>query len=110
MAVTEAILDRQRAEREALERGLLDMAASLKQSSLEFGATLEQDKDVLGAAGTGLDKTGRGMDAATRRMGTVRRMAEGEGWWGRMLLYAWIYGLMLLCLLIVAVGPKLRFR
>jgi len=36
-------------------------------------------------------------------------MTEGKGWWGRMILYAWVYGLMLSLVLLVFVMPKLRF-
>lgn len=57
----------------------------------------------------GLDKNVTGMDAAGRRMGMLRRMTEGRGWWGRMLMYAWIIGLWLVAVFIVYLGPKLRF-
>lgn len=49
------------------------------------------------------------MEAVTRRAGVLRRMAEGEGWWGRLRLYVLVYGLMVVCVLVVGVGPKLRF-
>nr|XP_036575362.1 Protein transport protein use1 [Colletotrichum truncatum]KAF6781920.1 Protein transport protein use1 [Colletotrichum truncatum] len=108
-ATAEAILDQQRAEQDALSESILKMASSLKASSQRFSNTLEQDKNVLSRAGEGMEKTERGMDAASRRMGTLRKMTEGKGWWGRMMLYAWVYGLMVALVLLVFVMPKLRF-
>jgi hypothetical protein len=49
------------------------------------------------------------MDAASRRMGTLRKMTEGKGWFARMKLYGLIFGLWLVAFLIVFVGPKIRF-
>lgn len=109
VAASEAVLDRQRAEQEELASSLLSMAAALKQSSRAFGASLEAEQDVLRDAGSGLDKTAGGMEAAHRRMGTLTRMAEGQGWWGRILLYVWIAGLMVAMLVVVFATPKLRF-
>jgi len=57
----------------------------------------------------GLDKNTTGMEAAGKRMGLLKRMSEGKGWWGRMMLYAWIAGLWVVAILLVFVGPKLRF-
>jgi hypothetical protein len=78
-------------------------------SSHAFTATLEEDKEVVERAGQGMNKTGEKMDAVTQRMGTLQRMTEGEGWWGRMRLYAQVYGLMVILVLLVFVLPKLRF-
>jgi hypothetical protein len=49
------------------------------------------------------------MEAASKRIGMLRRMSEGKGWWGRIMLYAWIFGLWIVAILLVFVGPKLRF-
>ena len=57
----------------------------------------------------GLDKNTSGLDAAQKRMGYLRRMTEGRGWRGRMMMYAWIGGLMFVALFIVGFLPKLRF-
>ncbi|ROT42842.1 synaptobrevin [Sodiomyces alkalinus F11] len=108
-ATTEAILDHQRAEQDVLSDSILKMASALKMSSQRFSSTLEEDKAVLSRAGDGMDRTEKSMGAASRRMGTLRRMTEGKGWWGRMMLYAWIYGLMVALILLVFVLPKLRF-
>ncbi|KAM0284855.1 hypothetical protein ACHAQH_001776 [Verticillium albo-atrum] len=108
-ATAEAILDHQRAEQDALSGSILKMASALKASSQRFSTTLEEDKALLGRAGEGMDRTEKGMDAASRRMGALKRMTEGKGWYGRMILYAWVYGLMIALVLLVFVLPKLRF-
>ncbi|OAQ99641.1 hypothetical protein LLEC1_03336 [Akanthomyces lecanii] len=108
-ATAEAILDQQRAEQDALSDSILKMAGALKASSKKFSTTLEADKEAVARASEGMSKTEQSMEAARGRMGTLRKMTEGKGWWGRMLLYAWIYGLMLFLVLLVFVFPKLRF-
>ncbi|OAA71356.1 hypothetical protein ISF_01907 [Cordyceps fumosorosea ARSEF 2679] len=108
-ATAEAILDQQRAEQDALSASILEMAGALKASSHRFSSTLEADREAVGRASEGMSKTEQSMEAARGRMGTLRRMTEGKGWWGRMILYAWIYGLMLVLVLLVFVFPKLRF-
>ena len=106
---TEAILDHQRQEQDELSESILKMAEDLKQSSLQFAEALEEDTEILSKAGEGLDKNERGLDAAARRMSTLTRMTEGKGWWGRVILYAWVYGLMVFLVVLVFVLPKLRF-
>ena len=106
---TEAILDHQRQEQDELSESILKMAEDLKQSSLQFAEALEEDTEILSKTGEGLDKNERGLEAAARRMGTLRKMTEGKGWWGRVILYAWVYGLMLFLVVLVFVLPKLRF-
>ncbi|KAK0109657.1 hypothetical protein ONS95_002338 [Cadophora gregata] len=108
-ATTEAMLTHNRTEQEQLTGSLLAMASALKESSRAFATSLEEEKSVLDNATTGLDKNELGLEAAQRRMGYLRTMTEGKGWWGRMLMYAWIAGLMVLAILIVFVMPKLRF-
>ncbi|KAK0670608.1 hypothetical protein QBC41DRAFT_317377 [Cercophora samala] len=109
VTTTEAILDHQRAEQDALSESILQLATQLKASSQAFSMSLEEDKEVVEKAGEGMNKTGEGMDAVTRRMTMLQRMTEGEGWWGRMRLYAIVYGLMVVLVLVVFVMPKLRF-
>lgn len=108
-ATAEALLDRQRSEQEALSESILQMAGALKSSSQRFSDTLEADKDVVGRASEGMDKTEQSMEAARGRMGTLKRMTEGKGYIGRLKLYAMVYGLMLVCFLVVFFMPKLRF-
>lgn len=109
LAKTEAHLSHDRNEQESLTTSLLEMAKQLKQQSIHFGNTLEGDKGVLDRAVSGLDQNTQGMDAASRTMGTLRRMTEGRGFFGRMKLYGMIGGLWVAAILIVFLGPKIRF-
>ena len=109
LSQSETLLTHNRTEQENLTTGLLGLARALKESSVNFGAALEGEKDVLERAEGGLDKSAQGMEAAERKMGTLRRMSEGQGWWGRIKLYGMIFGLWIACFLFVFVGPKLRF-
>ncbi|KAL4743333.1 hypothetical protein BDV11DRAFT_202050 [Aspergillus similis] len=92
-ADTEEALATDRLEQENLTSSLLDLATQLKTSSQQFQASLEAEKSVLARAAEGLDRTTGNLAAAERRMGMLRRMTEGKGWWGRMMLYAWIFAL-----------------
>ena len=108
-ATAEAILDHQRAEQEALVDNILQYASALRDSSQRFNDTLEKDKAVLDRAAEGMNRAETGIEAARRRMNVLTKMTEGKGWWGRMLLFAWVYGLMVVLILVVFVLPKLRF-
>lgn len=108
-ATAEAILENQKAEQDDLSRSILQLASALKHSSKRFAVTLEADKDVLEKTGEGINKAEQSMRSAAGRMGKLRQMTEGKGWWGRMILYAWVYGLMLGLVLLVFLMPKLRF-
>lgn len=109
ISTSEAILDHQRKEQEAVTEDLLHMASQLKLSSQKFGAALQEDTEVLTHAGQGLSKNELSLEAAARKMGAITKMTEGKGWWGRIMLYAWIYGIMVILVLVVFVLPKLRF-
>lgn len=106
---TDAVFTAQRSEQEDLTSSLLTLATQLKDSSKSFHSLLENDKSALERAAVGIDKTSSTMEAAGRQMGMLRKMSEGKGWWGRMMLYAWIFGLWVVAILIVFVGPKMRF-
>ena len=106
---TEKLLAHHRLEQEDLTASLYTMAQALKASSQAFASSLELEKDVVDRATDTLSKNTTGMEAAEKRMGTLRRMTEGRGWWGRMLLYAYIMGMMAIAIFIVAFLPKLRF-
>ncbi|PSS25087.1 hypothetical protein M430DRAFT_114495 [Amorphotheca resinae ATCC 22711] len=108
-ATTEALLTHNRTEQESLTNSLLNMAQALKASSHSFASSLEEEKDILNRATEGLDKNELGLEAAQRRMGFLRKYTEGKGWWGRMMMYVWIAGLMVIALIIVFVLPKVRF-
>ncbi|KAG7009783.1 hypothetical protein G7Y79_00001g000550 [Physcia stellaris] len=92
-----------------LTSALTSMASQLKANSLRFSQSLEADKAAMEQASESLDKNAEGMSTAGKRMGLLRRMNEGQGWWGRMMLYAWIGGLWVLATGLVFVGPKFRF-
>ncbi|KAK4634854.1 hypothetical protein CLAFUW4_00135 [Fulvia fulva] len=106
---TESLMSHNRTEQETLTSGLLGLAQALKESSLQFGASLEADKEVTKRAEGALDKGQQSMEAAQSKIGVLRRMSEGQGWIGRMKLYAMVFGLWVACFLLVFVGPKIRF-
>jgi hypothetical protein len=109
LTTTEAVLDHQRQEQEFLSESILQLARNLKQSTLSFAEAIETDKEAVDRAGEGLNQNERGLDAAARRMSQLIQATEGKGWIGRMILYAWVYGLMLLLVVMVFALPKLRF-
>lgn len=96
-------------DQEALTTSLVSLAAQLKQQTRAFQFSLDQDKGLLNRALEGLDKNISGMEAASKNMQFLKRMSEGEGWFGRMKLYAIIFGMWVAAVLLVFVGPKLRF-
>ena len=96
-------------ERAAITSSLVSLAQQLKKSNIDMHDSLTADNEVMKRAGEGLDKNESGMEAAGKRMSMLSRMSEGQGWWGRMMLYAWIFGLWIGLILFVFVGPKLRF-
>jgi hypothetical protein len=104
LSKNETLLSHNRTEQENLTSGLLNLARALKESSMQFSSSLEAEKDVLKRAEGGLDKSSQGMEAAEKKMGTLRRMSEGQGWWGRMKLYVLIAVLWVACFLLVFVG------
>lgn len=106
---SEQTLSTHRQEQEDLTTSLLSLATQLKTSTKTFQSQLESEKSILARAVDGLDRTASNMEAAERRMGLLRRMTEGKGWWGRMMLYAWIFAGWVVAILIVFVGPKVRF-
>ncbi|KAL9629891.1 MAG: hypothetical protein Q9164_006676 [Protoblastenia rupestris] len=106
---TAAILQENDSEATNLTSSLLSLAKALKASSTQFSDSLAADDEALRRATEGLDKNERGLEAAGKRMGLLKRMSEGKGWWGRIMLYAWIGGLWVVAVLLVFVGPKLRF-
>lgn len=108
-SITESLLTDHRTEQEALTESLVSIAQQLRESTLTFSSALESEKDILENATTGLEKNVGGMESTQQKMGVLRRMTEGKGFLGRMMLYAWIFCLMVIAILIVGVAPKLRF-
>ncbi|POS87256.1 hypothetical protein EPUL_002154 [Erysiphe pulchra] len=108
-STAESLITHNRVEQEILTSSLLQMATMLKSSSQAFSSALEEEKDVLRNATQGIEKNELGLEAAQRRMGLLRTMTEGKGWWGRIIMYAWIFALAIGALFIVLVMPKIRF-
>lgn len=92
-----------------LSDSLVAMASQLKRQSQAMSASLETDKTWLSRASEGLEKNRGGMESAGRQMGMLRRMNEGTGFFGRLWLYGYIFGLWVVLVLFVFAGPKLRF-
>ncbi|KAL8679185.1 MAG: hypothetical protein Q9186_004530 [Xanthomendoza sp. 1 TL-2023] len=92
-----------------LTSSMVALVAQLKSSTLAFSSSLDLDNEALARAQEGLDKNESGMEVAGKRIGVLKRMSEGKGWWGRIMLYAWIGGLWIIALALVFVGPKFRF-
>jgi hypothetical protein len=105
----ESLLSANRGEQESITTSLVTLAQQLKLSAQNFSMSLESEKDVVDSAVQGLDRNVTGMDLAGKTMGTLKRLTEGQGWWGRMLLYAWIGGMWVVALVVVFILPKLRF-
>lgn len=108
-ATAEAIMDHHRTEQDKLTESMVGMARALKDSSRRFASSLQEDTDVLRAAGAGIERNENELRGVSGRMGALRRVTEGKGWWGRIILYAWIAGLSVAALVLVFVLPKLRF-
>ncbi|KAK4971203.1 hypothetical protein LTR28_013482 [Elasticomyces elasticus] len=110
---TETLLTHNQHEQETLEASLVAMASVLMSSAIQFGQSLESEKSILNRTVEALDKNVGGMEAAEKRMQTLRRVSGwGNGWWGwseRIRLYIGIAGLWVLAFLLVFVAPKLRF-
>ena len=108
LASHELKMSHNRHEQDTLTTSMLSLAQALKQSAQQMGVSIESEKDIMKRAEGGLDKSAQGMEAAERRMGMLRRMSEGRGWWGRVKLYGFIFALWVVCFLLVFLGPKLR--
>lgn len=106
---TEQTLTTHLHEQESLTTSLLSLASQLKSSSQSLQRSLEAEKPLLARAVEGLDRNVTGLEAAGQRMGMLRRMTEGRGWWGRVMMYMWIFVLWFVAVGIVFLGPKLRF-
>lgn len=106
---TAQLLESSSTEQMDLTSSMVSLVAQLKSSTLAFSSSLDLDNEALARAQEGLEKNETGMQAAGKRMGMLRRMSEGKGWWGRMMLYAWIGGLWIIAIMLVFIGPKFRF-
>ncbi|KIV83927.1 hypothetical protein PV11_05910 [Exophiala sideris] len=102
------LLDSSR-EQEDITVKLVDMAVRLKQQSKNMQFSLEQDKTFLGRATQAMEVSVSSMEAASKNMQFLKRMSEEEGLFGRLKLYAIIFGMWVAAFLLVFVCPKLRF-
>lgn len=96
-------------EHESITTNLLDMAAQLKQQARQTQFTLSEDKGLLSRALEGLDQNVAAMGIASKGMKTLQRMNEEQGFWGRLKLQLLIAGMWLVAVMLVFIGPKLRF-
>ncbi|KAJ2893758.1 hypothetical protein MKZ38_008278 [Zalerion maritima] len=125
-ATAEELAIRERQTQEAIASSLLQMARQLKASTQDIGVSLEEDKDVLEKAGQGMEMTQGGMEGAQKRMRDLQTTQSGGGVWGILggggggggwlggWLWEWkMYGIIailwVLLVLVVFVGPKIRF-
>lgn len=106
---TESLLAHNRTEQENLTNSLLQMATILKSSSQAFSSAIDEENNVLTNTVLGLSKNEQGIEIAQKRMSLLRTLTEGKGWWGRMLMYAWILALSIISIFVVFLMPKLRF-
>ena len=108
-ATTESTLLTSDRTHDSLTASLLSLTSQLKSQSLTFSSALSTDQTYLSRALSSLDSNISSMETAIKRMAFVRRMSEGQGWWGRIKLYVMIVGMWVGLVLLVFVGPKLRF-
>ncbi len=108
-SANDVLLEHHSSEQEALTSSLLTLAQALKASTLSFADSLEASNPLVDRASEALDGNVKGMEAAGLRMGMLRKMTEGRGWWSRLTLYAKIAVLAVVALVIVFILPKLRF-
>lgn len=106
---TETLMNHHAAEQENLSDALLSLATALKDSTFSFSESLDASNPLVDQATGALDKSAGGMEAAQKRTGMLRRMTEGKGKLGRIILYLWVGGLWVVLILIMFVMPKLRF-
>ncbi|KAK4947579.1 hypothetical protein LTR10_013525 [Elasticomyces elasticus] len=109
MQSTERTLLNSSREQEDITVKLVDMAVRLKQQSKNMQFSLEQDKTFLGRATQAMEVSVSSMEAASKNMQFLKRMSEEEGLFGRLKLYAIIFGMWVAAFLLVFVCPKLRF-
>ena len=106
---TAQLLESHDSEQTAITDSLLYLASQLKNSTLSFSENLDSSDSLVEGAVKNLDKNVTGMADAGKRMGALRRMTEGVGWWGRLSLYARVAVLWVVVILVGLVLPKLRF-
>jgi len=105
---TEKLLDTHREEQDDITINLLSMTKMLKQSSLEFGRSLEDESGYLNAAKEGLDRNTAGLHKAGEKMDNLRKNENVSFIWS-IIYMAIIVVLVFLTLFILFFAPKLRW-
>lgn len=105
---TTTLLEAHASTQEDLTSSLLDLARALNASTKSFSGSLEASNPLVDGATSALDRNVTGMEAAERRMGMLRRMTEGKGWFGRLSLWAWVAVGWVALLVVMFILPKLR--
>lgn len=95
-------------DQEALQTSLVSLAGMLKSSAQNMHEHLEKDRSILDVTLETMDRSTANMTQTGQRMGVLRRMSEGKGWWGRVLLYFLIAALWLVAVAVMLLLPKLR--
>ena len=101
------LLEAHDTEQESLTSSLVQLAGALKASTQSFSTKLEESNPLLDKTVKGLEGNVEGMQNTSTRMGTLRRMSEGKGWFGRMGLYAIIAGLAVVVVLEALFLPRI---
>ena len=75
---------------------------------------LDKDRGAMERAAEGVERAGTGMEGTRKLLGTLQRMTEGKGWWGRMGLLrgcmgSW-FSWCLWCLRSPSLGSRWRMR
>lgn len=102
------LLEAHTSTQEDLTSSLLDLARALNASTKSFSTSLEASNPLVDGATAALDRNVSGMEAAERRMGMLRKMTEGRGWFGRLSLWAWVAVGWVALLVVMFILPKLR--
>jgi hypothetical protein len=104
----EKVLAADRTEQESITESLVALARQLKLNVNQFSASLEAEKDVVDQAVSGLDKNVSGMGQASQKLGTLKKMTEGKGFFARIKLWVYILILWIVAILLVFL-VKIRF-
>jgi len=105
----ETLLTSHTLTQEDLTTSLLDLARALNKSTQSFSTALEASNPLVDNATSTLDKNVGGMESAERRMGMLRKMTEGKGFFARLTLWAWVGIGWAVLLVVMFIMPKLRF-
>jgi len=108
-STTETLLTSHTLTQEDLTTSLLDLARALNKSTQSFSTALEASNPLVDNATSALDKNVGGMESAERRMGMLRKMTEGKGFFARLTLWAWVGIGWAVLLVVMFIMPKLRF-